>query len=447
MDVIGNNIANVNTTGFKLGRVNFQDMISQTLAGAARPTDELGGVNPQQVGLGMMVASIDTIHTQGSFQTTGVMTDLAIAGDGFFILNAGNQQYYTRAGAFALDEDGLLVNPANGMKVQGWMAETVEGRTLINNAADVGDLIIPVGSKDPAAATTEVNLACNLDKRTTPIAPDAGAADIAAGTWTLDKDIYDTFGNLHTLRIEFTKSQDPAAPNSWVGTVTVDGELEEATNVSVDVGEANVADNNTFTINFSNLGVLESAVDSLGDAAAEGLLQLQVGFDVLGATPGPAGEPVRQEFSINLGEVGAAVNAVTQFAERSSTKAVEQNGYTMGYMESFKIDQNGVITGVYSNGSNRYLGQVALASFTNAGGLDKAGENTYVESNNSGTANIGPVGVAGKGKIRPGTLEMSNVDLAAQFTDMIVTQRGFQANSRTIQTADTLLQELLTLKR
>jgi flagellar hook protein FlgE len=174
---------------------------------------------------------------------------------------------------------------------------------------------------------------------------------------------------------------------------------------------------------------------------------MNVAYDVLSSTPGEDGAPVRQEFTLNLGEVGGYTRAITQFAETSSTKVVEQDGYSMGYMDNFKIDQNGIITGVFSNGTNRVLGQVALASFANQGGLEKAGENTFVQSTNSGIANIGPARVAGKGKIQAGTLEMSNVDLADQFVDMIVTQRGFQANSRTIQTADQLLQELLTLKR
>ncbi len=447
MDVIGNNISNVNTTGFKKGRVNFQDMLSQTMAGAARPTEELGGVNPKQIGLGMTVASIDTIHTQGSMQTTGVMTDLAIQGEGFFIMNSGNKDYYTRAGAFGLDEGGTLVNPANGLKVQGWMADSIEGQTFINTASDVGDLIIPVGSKDPAAATSEVSLACNLDKRLEVIPPGAGAAETQAGTWTLDKDIYDSFGNIHTMRITFTKADNPDNTNSWTGTAVIDPESEIPTNVTVDAGDGNVLDNNTFTLNFNNLGTMLAATDSQGDTIDTGQLQLQIAFDVQGATAAPGEAAVRQTFNLNLGEVGSAVNTVTQFAETSSTKAFRQNGYAMGYLESFKIDQTGKITGVYSNGSNRELAQVALASFTNPGGLEKAGESTFVVSNNSGDANIGPVGVAGKGKVIAGALEMSNVDLASQFTDMIVTQRGFQANSKTIQTSDTMLQELLTLKR
>jgi flagellar hook protein FlgE len=141
------------------------------------------------------------------------------------------------------------------------------------------------------------------------------------------------------------------------------------------------------------------------------------------------------------------VNSITNYAEKSTTKAFTQDGYAMGYLENYKIDRSGTITGVYDNGNNRVLGQIAMASFTNQGGLEKTGDNTYVASNNSGIANVGASRTQGKGEIISGALEMSNVDMAAEFTDMIVTQRGFQANTRTIQTADQLLQELLTLKR
>jgi len=443
MDVIGNNISNVNTTGFKKGRANFQDMLSQTMAGAARPTDEVGGVNPKQVGLGMNIASIDTIHTQGSLQTTGVMTDVAIQGDGFFILRAGNKLFHTRAGAFGLDENGTLVNPANGLRVQGWQAEEIDGQTFINTAADVEDLVIPVGSKDPAAATTEVELASNLDKRTALIPPGAGAGDVREGTWSIDKTIYDSFGNTHTLRINYTRVA--GTQNQWQGEVIIDPDSETPTNTLTDVGEIN-NDANTFVVEFNNLGTLQNVTDGQGDLANEGTLQVNVSFDVLEATP-EAGEQVRQTFQLSLGEVGSVVDSMTQFAEKSSTKAFRQNGYPMGYLESFKIDQSGVITGIYSNGTNRSLGQIGMSAFTNPGGLEKAGENTYVETINSGEARIGESGVAGKGKIIAGALEMSNVDLAEQFTDMIVTQRGFQANSKSITTSDQMLQELLTLKR
>jgi flagellar hook protein FlgE len=443
MDVIGNNISNINTIGFKKGRVNFQDMLSQTMSGAARPTEDLGGVNPKQVGLGMTVASIDTLHTQGSMQTTGVMTDLAIQGNGFFVMNSGAKDFYTRAGAFGLDENGTLINPANGMRVQGWQAETIDGQNFINAAADVNNLVIPVGSKDPAAATSEVELACNLDKRTQNINEGAGAIETREGTWTIDKSVYDSFGNTHTLRVNFTKI--PGVENQWQGQVVVDPDAEITTNTLVDVGDIN-STVDTFIVEFSNLGVLTGAVDNLGERIDTGALQVNIGFDVLAAADEGEGQ-VRQNFLLNLGDVGSVVNSVTQFAEKSSTKAFRQNGYPMGYLENFKIDQSGQITGVYSNGTNRLLAQVAMASFTNPGGLEKAGESTYVISNNSGDPNISQSGVAGKGKMIAGALEMSNVDLAEQFTDMIVTQRGFQANSKTITTSDQMLQELLTLKR
>jgi flagellar hook protein FlgE len=444
MDVIGNNISNVNTIGFKKGRVNFQDMLSQTLQGAARPTDELGGVNPKQVGLGMSVASIDTLHLQGSLQTTGKVDDVAIQGNGFFVLSSGDKDFFTRAGAFGLDEAGTMVNPANGMRVQGWMAENIDGETFINTASDVDDLIIPIGSKDPAAATTEVFMASNLDKRTAEILPGAGPADIRAGTWSVDKDIFDSFGNAHTMRINFTKI--PGLNNQWQGEVLIDPESETPTNTLVDIGDANNA-SGVFNLEFSNLGALLSATDAQGDAIDTGELLVNVAFDVVGTTPDAAGAPLRQNLSLNLGTVGSYRNSITQNAATSSTKAYSQNGYPMGYLESYNIDQSGTITGVYSNGTKRLVGQIALASFTNPGGLEKAGDSTYSVTNNSGEALIGESGIAGKGSIAAGSLEMSNVDLAEQFTDMIITQRGFQANSKTIQTSDQMLQELLTLKR
>lgn len=444
MDVIGNNIANINTVGFKYGRVNFEDMLSQTMQGAASPTQELGGVNPQQVGLGMQVASIDTIFTQGSLETTGRMDDLALEGQGFFVMKDGNRTYYTRAGDFGLDENGTLVNPADGMRVQGWTAQTIAGKTFVNPSAQTGDLHILVGQKDPASATSQVDLMCNLDKRTPVIAPGATPADVEAGTWTVDKTIFDSFGNEHTMQINFTRV--PGAQNSWRAQVVVDPNSQPPTATAANIGPGAGAAN-TFTVNFNNLGTLESAVDGQGDTVNNGNLVVNVGFNVNGATPGPGGAPIRQNFALNLGTVGSVINTITQFAARSSTKAFKQNGYPMGYMEGFRIDQAGDITGVFTNGTTRLLGQIALATFPNPEGLEKAGESTYVVSNNSGDANVSQSGVAGKGKIIAGALEMSNVDLAAQFADMIVTQRGFEANTKTIQTSDQMLQDVLTLKR
>jgi flagellar hook protein FlgE len=450
MDVVGNNIANVNTTGFKKGRVNFQDMLYQQIAGAARPSEDLGGINPKEVGLGMSVASIDTVHLQGTLQTTGVQSDLALSGTGFFVMKSGDSAYYTRAGNFSIDNQGTLVNPGNGMMVQGWMAQEINGQQILDISRNVENLIIPIGSKDPARATTNVNFACNLDKRLPEIPENPNDLQIAQGTWRSQVEIFDSFGNTHVLQVEFTRV--PGVNNSWNAAVTVDPQSDPPANASIGLGEEAPATGgpNVFNVTFDNNGLLLSAADGAGNVSGgegAGAVIMNIAYDVLDSTPGEDGAPVRQEFTLNLGEVGGYTRNITQFAQESSTKAVEQNGYGMGYLENFKIDQNGIITGVFSNGTNRALGQVALASFANQGGLEKAGENMYMESNNSGVANIGPARVAGKGKIVSGTLEMSNVDLADQFVDMIVTQRGFQANSRTIQTADQLLQELLTLKR
>ena len=176
-------------------------------------------------------------------------------------------------------------------------------------------------------------------------------------------------------------------------------------------------------------------------------LTFVVSFAVADSNVDEQGNPYRQTLNINLGTIGSFKDTITQSASKSTTKAFYQDGYTMGYLDNFKIDSSGIITGVYSNGTTRTIGQIAMATFANDRGLEKAGDNTYVESNNSGMARIGESGVAGKGSLMAGALEMSNVDLSEQMTDMIVTQRGFQSNAKTITTADTLLETVLSLKR
>ena len=445
LDVIGNNVSNVNTTGFKRGRVNFQDMISQQLTGAAKPTEEVGGVNPKEVGLGMTVASIDTIFTQGNLQSTGVSTDIAIQGNGFFVLKNGQETFYTRAGTFGVDSEGTLVNPANGLRVQGWMAQEVNGEMVINTAGSTEDLIIPIGQKDSAKATTNVDFACNLNKNTQILEEGASDSDILKATWGTETKVYDSFGNEHMLSVSFTRV--PGTNNQWQATLNVDAENAAETMTRVGLGTTDGVEN-TFVVTFDNFGRLQSVTDSAGNVTNEnGQVSIQASFNVPGGNPDADGNPLRQTMNINLGTIGSIENTITQFAESSSTKAFYQDGYTMGYLDNFKIDASGIITGVYSNGTTRAIGQIAMASFTNQNGLEKAGDNTYVASNNSGLANIGTSGVAGKGSLLAGALEMSNVDLTEQMTDMIVTQRGFQSNAKTIQTADTLLETVLSLKR
>jgi len=390
MDVLGNNIANINTIGFKKGRVTFQDMVSQNMSGASKPTNELGGVNPKQVGLGMSVASIDTIHTQGSLQTTGVREDVAIQGDGFFVLKNGEKEVYSRAGAFGVDKDGIFVNPANGFKVQGWSAEIIDGESVVNTAADPGELYIPIGGKDAARATTEVQYACNLQKTTPVIGPNASPAEISEGTWTITKDVYDSFGEKHKLQVDLVK--DPDYNNQWIATATIDGDTAAGSNARISIGGAE-ATGDEFRLQFDNFGTLQRAFsgEDINGGINTGDLNVAISYDVQGSNVDTAAEGFQvQTFNLNLGEVGSNRSSITQYGSASSTKAFAQDGYSMGYLENFQIDQTGNITGIYSNGTNRSLGQIALATFTNPGGLEKAGESNFVVSNNSGDANIGP---------------------------------------------------------
>ncbi|MBQ4236113.1 MAG: flagellar hook protein FlgE [Treponema sp.] len=445
MDVIGNNISNVNTYGFKKGRVDFQDMISQQLSGAARPGEELGGVNPKEVGLGMTVASIDTIFTQGNLQSTGVSTDLAIQGNGFFVLKNGEETLYSRAGVFGVDANGTLVNPANGLRVQGWMAQDINGEQIVQTSASTTDLVIPVGQKDPPKATETVRYLCNLDKNLPEIPENPTEADIIKGTWQTEIDIYDSYGNTHQLHMDFQKV--PGNPNQWTVAITVDPAAEVPTETRAGIGTTDGM-NNVYTLNFDNLGTLQSVTDSAGNTSnPTGNIILQASYNVPESNPDANGNPYRQTINLDLGTIGSVENTITQSASKSTTKAYFQDGYTLGYLDNFSIDQAGIITGVYSNGSTRTIGQIAMASFTNQGGLEKKGDNTYAESINSGMANIGEARTAGKGSFLAGTLEMSNVDLTEQLTDMIVTQRGFESNAKTITTGDSMLETVINLKR
>ncbi|MBQ6568004.1 MAG: flagellar hook protein FlgE [Treponema sp.] len=445
MDVIGNNISNVNTTGFKRGRVDFQDMISQQLSGASRPNEEVGGINPKEVGLGMSIAAIDTIFTQGNLQSTGITTDIAIEGNGFFVMKSGEETFYTRAGVFGVDCNGTLVNPANGLRVQGWMAETVNGTQIVQTSASPTDITIPVGQKDPPHATENVHYFCNLNKNTPEITDANDPLQVANGTWQTEFDIYDSYGNAHQLQMNFQKVV--GNPNQWTVTVEVDPAAAEATDTRVGFGTTDGV-TNTYMLNFDNMGTLQSITDSAGNVSnPEGEIILQASYTVANSNPDEAGNPYRQTFNLNLGTIGSMQNTITQSASASSTKANYQDGYKLGYLDNFSIGQDGTITGVYSNGSTRTIGKIAMASFVNQGGLNKEGDTLFAQSINSGTANIGESGTQGKGKLLSGTLEMSNVDLTEQLTDMIVTQRGFEANSKTIITGDSMLETVLSLKR
>lgn len=403
MDVIGNNIANVNTVGYKKSRVTFQDMLSQTIRGASAPQGGLGGSNPQQVGLGMTINSIDTIHTQGSSETTGKVTDMMVDGDGFFIVGNGTNTYYTRAGNFDFDSVGNLVN-ASGLMVKGWTVNSATG--LIDTTQPITGIQIPKGQAIEPKATTNSTFIGNLNASAT-------TGTIVDAPLT----IYDSLGRAWNMNIRFTKN---AAANTWDVSLNNAPASGWAPAIQMTAGSQ----------------VMFNADGSFNSVLPAG------GIEIFGTPTGANAFTAGTASAVDV-----TLTGLTQFAVDSNVMLNEQNGYSSGILNGYSVDKSGVITGRFSNGLTKQLAQVALANFNNPGGLTKAGENLYTASNNSGQPDVGAAGSGGRGDIAPGKLEMSNVDLSQEFTDMIITQRGFQANSRIITVSDEMLQELVNLKR
>lgn len=389
MDVIGNNIANVNTVGFKSGRVTFQEVFSQVIRGASSPGEELGGTNPQQVGLGMAVSSIDTLFTQGNLQMTGKMTDLAIQGNGFFVLEDGGQNAYTRSGAFDIDGAGYLIDPSSGRRVLGWVASG--GILPTGDVSNLSAVRISPGQNVPAKASGALAYGGNLD-----------ASSAAGDKHVTSIDVIDSLGARHTIVMTFEKTAD----NQWSWSAS-SGELT--------LGGA------TGTLTFGVTGALTASTGG------------PITF-----TPGNGSDAMT---------IAPDFGGVHQYVSTSTASATSRDGYGVGALVSFTIDSTGTITGVFSNGVTLPMAQVAVASFANPAGLLNRGGSLYSGSNNSGVPQLGSAGTGSRGQIAPGALEMSNVDLSQEFTNMIVTQRGFQANSRIISTSDEMLQELVNLKR
>jgi flagellar hook protein FlgE len=404
MDVIGNNIANVNTVGFKSGRVNFQDILSQTVHGATAPQGGLGSINPAQIGLGMTVAGIDVLQTQGNLQSTGKTTDMAIQGDGFFIESDGSGTSYTRDGAFDIALDGSLANPASGMKVQGWQADAAGN---IDITQPLTNITIPVGQRTTALATSSVSLTGNLD---------AGAAVGTSVPTTMT--VFDSLGVSHSVKVTYTKT----AANTWNWAATND-----AADTGITIAQVAADTAATPPVLPVNNGVL-TYTTSGSEASSTGTLSFTFPDGATATTP-----------SISMTQM-------TQFSG-TSQPAGQSNGFTSGTLVTFAVGNAGQLSGVYSNGQTQVLGQIALANFLNSAGLLRAGQNNFVATSASGVASVGTAGTGGRGTVTTGALEMSNVDLATQFTGMITAERGFQANGRVITTSDEMLQELVNLKR
>jgi flagellar hook protein FlgE len=390
VDVIANNIANVNTVGFKSARVSFAETLAQTLRAGSE-----SGTNPMQIGLGVGVSSIDNLMTQGNLKSTGQPTDIAILGDGFFLLSDGAGISYTRSGVFQLDGRNRLVAASNGMHVLGWLADpTTDIIDTSTNVDPATEIVIPIGTELAARQTANVTYQGNLDAGQDP-------ADVVDTAFT----IYDSLGAPHQLTITFTKSA--AVDNQWAWTIS-----------SPDGASADTGD-----ITFTEDGDCQNT---------------DIAFTLTLTTPGGAAADI---------DITADISAVSQFVGPTSAQAVTQDGLPVGTLQSFAIDDLGIVTGVYSNGMVKPLAQIALAAYTNPAGLSKLGSGLYTTSPNSGDAIVKPPNVGANGTLAAGFLEMSNVDLAHEFANLIVTQRAFQANSRVVTTADEMLQDVLTLKR
>jgi len=426
LDVIGNNIANVNTVGYKASTVTFQEVFSQTLKGSGAPdsTTGRGGTNPMQIGLGMGVGAISTQFTRGSVQRTDNPTDLSIEGDGLFIVKGNNADSfkYTRAGNFNVDKMGNLV-ASNGMCVYGWQYHEADpdnpGARIFNTEKNIEPINIYTdtynGNKKIIApkATDQVALAGNLNLN-----------EDAATPVVLPLTVFDSFGNDYKVEARFQKS---ATDHQWNYTIA----------------DTVAAPNNRFAAVTGTI-TFDSTAGNEGRA-----IQATVGAD-------PDTSLVKN-INLNLSTIDASLTDVnlkldlariTEYATDSSAKAYSVNGYNSGTLVTFNIGSDGVITGIYSNGQQQPLGLVGLASFENPAGLQKVGENMYTATSNSGDLKKPTKpGGEGLGTLNPGTLEMSNVDLSKEFTEMITTQRGFQANSRIITTSDEMLNELVNIKR
>ncbi len=414
MDVVANNISNVNTYGYRGSRMNFQDLFSQTLQAG-------GSTNPEQIGLGVLVGSIDIDFGHGSLFSTGVDSDLAIQGNGFFILSDGTNKLYTRDGSFSRDVNGLLVDPATGLPVQGYMADATG---VIPTTAALGDITIPVGSASIVKASQNAAFAGNLD---------ATAAVGAQVSRTLR--VYDSLGTERDIQVTYTKSAQvtdgATAYNAWTWSATFNG---------VDV--TGVPAGETGCILFDGTGAFyaEGSLAAGTFAARSGLpSQNEVSIPSTAFT-GAAIPTTPFEFSIDFSKA-------TSLSGSTDLTMTSQDGYARGVLDSFSVSGNGVVNGAFSNGISQVIGQVALATFTNLGGLSRAGDNLFAETPASGLALIGTPGTGGLGTVSGGVLEGSNVDLGTEFSNMIVTQRGYQANARTITAADTLMQETVNLIR
>jgi len=396
IDIVGNNLANLNTTGFKASTVNFYDLMSQHI-----------GVSSVSSEVGMGVAGAQSVRqfTQGNIQQTTGAFDAAIQGDGFFMVrDQNNQMLYTRAGNFTLDASGHLMT-GTGQSVQGWSATG----GVVSPGGPVGDIILPINGLIPGSATTTMSVAVNLN---------AGAASDKTSAYSTPVQVVDAQGGTHTLTIAFTKT----AANKWTYNVTIPNS---------DLKTAAAAPLATGTLTFDGTGQLTSP------AATDAPIAVKITGLANGAS----------DMTVNWTPFSGTTGLLTQFKQDSSVSATSQDGATAGQITKVSMSNGGVIVAQYSNGKQAVVAQLALAAIQNPSSLTAVGNNNLKATTETSDAAIGAAGSGGRGDIMAGALEGSTVDIATEFTQLITLQRSYQAASKVITTTDQVMQDLIGLIR
>lgn len=412
ISVNADNIANVNTVGFKSQRAIFQDQLGRSIQ---------AGTASALPGSGVRMTDVQVMHKQGTLSNTGISTDLALSGDGFFVVN-GQQDgvtsnFYTRAGQFQLDKDGFLVNPS-GLKVMGYEANT-------DGTFDAALTSVKVPTHAiPPKITESITITANLDSNeVVPTAAWDPQDPSATSNFSTTLTVYDSLGNAHSLDVYFRKTAD----NAFEYRALVAGEDvaggTAGTNVEVGTG----------TMTFTTDGALDTFTQGT-----------PITVDFVGAT---AGQAINLDFGSTIAGGGTGLDGVTQFASASNVSSQEQDGYAAGEFAGVSVDGQGVVRGLYTNGEKLAISQLGIAKFISNDGLGRAGNNLFMATRDSGEAAMGTAGTGGRAAISSGALEASNVDLAEEFVGLIQHQRAYSANSKTITTADEMLQELLNIKR
>ncbi len=405
LSVIGDNIANSNTIGYKSGRAAFEDALTQSV---------IGGTG--EIGLGSRLESVQKIMTQGALTSTGIATDLALQGSGYFVVHGDHAgqtgDFYTRAGQFTVDANGYLVN-LEGLRVQGYPADPTGALTGVP-----GDLLVGTASAQPNPTTT-VTVKANLQADAAVTFDPADPA--GTSNFSTSMAVYDSLGAAHQVQVFFGKT----ASGQWSWSAMADG------------------------------GGLQGGTAGQLTQIASGTLSFGTNGQLLDVTQAstfnPSGASGPQQLTFNFGDAanagGTGLLGITQFASSSATTFIGQDGFGSGQLASIKIDTQGNVAGIFTNGQSRVLGQVAVAGFAAPDGLARVGGNLFAQSQQSGQPVVGAPGEGGRASIISGSLEQSNVDLAEQFVRLIAAQRAFEANSKTISTADQLLSELIQMKR